>query len=80
MLFSTCPLPALARSSFGWSYARLLRCALPRARVTDAGLVGEYGDSNPHDAAPAGISWPVTFSFGWASFHFFTVALPQVIS
>jgi hypothetical protein len=52
-LFSACPLPALARSSFGWSYAGWLRCAMLRARVTDAGLVGEYGDSNPLGAAPA---------------------------
>ena len=52
-LFSNCPLPALALSSFGWSYARWLRCALPCAHVIGAGLVGEYGDSNPHGTAPA---------------------------
>jgi hypothetical protein len=51
-LLSACPLPALARSSFGWSYARWLRCALPGARVRNAGLVGEYGDSNPRGTAP----------------------------
>ncbi len=45
--FSACPLPALAPPSFGWSYARWLRCAMPGARVIGAGLVGEYGDSNP---------------------------------
>jgi hypothetical protein len=53
VLFSACPLPALARSSSGWSYARWLRCTLPDAHVSDAGLVGEYGESNPHGAAPA---------------------------
>jgi hypothetical protein len=52
-LLSACPLPALARSSFGWSYARWLRCALHGAHVRSAGLVGEYGDSNPHGTAPA---------------------------
>jgi hypothetical protein len=52
-LFSACPLPALAHSSFGWFYARWLRCALPGARVSSAGLVGEYGDSNPRGTAPA---------------------------
>ena len=52
-LFSACPLPALALSSFGWSYARWLRCALPCAHVRSAGLVGEYGDSNPHGTALA---------------------------
>jgi hypothetical protein len=47
MLFSACPLLALARSSFGWSYTRWLRCTMPGARVMDAGLVSETGDSNP---------------------------------
>ena len=50
-LFSASPLPTLARSSFGWSYARWLRCALPGARVRNAGLAGEYGDSNPRGTA-----------------------------
>ena len=54
MLFSACPLPVLApSSSVGWSYAWWLRCTLPCAHVTDAGLIGEYGESNPHGAAPA---------------------------
>jgi hypothetical protein len=52
VLFSACPLPALA-PSVGWSYAWWLRCTLPCAHVTDAGLIGEYGESNPHGAAPA---------------------------
>jgi hypothetical protein len=47
-LFSACPLLALARSLFGWSYARWLRCALLSAHVRSAGHIGEYGDSNPH--------------------------------
>src|SRR5918993_5928162 len=51
--FSNCPLPALAPSSFGWSYARWLRCPMPCARVMGAGLVGEHGNSHPHGAAPA---------------------------
>ena len=52
-LFSACPLPALTHSSFGWSYARWLRCALPGAHVRSAGLVCESGESNPHGTAPA---------------------------
>ncbi len=45
-----CPLPALARSSFGWSYARWLRCALPVLQVLGSSV--KWG-LEPHGAAPA---------------------------
>ncbi len=56
-LFSACPLPALARSSFGWSYARWLRCALPCARVRATRILRK-GALTRHETAGARSSKP----------------------